>query len=187
MKVLFINQSKSKTYNKSCVLGSYSLHFFFLFFFFSLAAQAVELSTFIPLQYGATKCVLVGDPNQLPATVLSQSASSFGYQQSMFERRLKGGDDVCLLNIQYRMHKDISVFPSRLFYQSKVIDAFPSNSSFIQEWHEDTRFPPYCFYHVESSSENIRFKSYFNKEEALALAEIIEGELFSPLISILQD
>lgn len=35
------------------------------------AAQAVELSTLIPLKYGAKRCILVGDPSQLPATVLS--------------------------------------------------------------------------------------------------------------------
>ena len=34
-----------------------------------LPAQAAELSTLIPLQYGAQRVVLVGDPQQLPATV----------------------------------------------------------------------------------------------------------------------
>lgn len=36
------------------------------------AAQAVELSTLIPLKYNCDRCVLVGDPQQLPATVLSK-------------------------------------------------------------------------------------------------------------------
>ena len=38
------------------------------------AAQAVELSTLIPLKYGCKRCILVGDPQQLPATVKSQIA-----------------------------------------------------------------------------------------------------------------
>lgn len=36
------------------------------------AAQAIELSSLIPLKYGCSKCVLVGDPQQLPPTVISQ-------------------------------------------------------------------------------------------------------------------
>lgn len=36
------------------------------------AAQAIELSTLIPLKYKCQRCILVGDPQQLPPTVLSQ-------------------------------------------------------------------------------------------------------------------
>lgn len=36
------------------------------------AAQAIELSTLIPLKYQCRRCILVGDPQQLPPTVLSQ-------------------------------------------------------------------------------------------------------------------
>lgn len=39
------------------------------------AAQAIELSSLIPLKYGCSHCVLVGDPQQLPPTVLSQDVS----------------------------------------------------------------------------------------------------------------
>lgn len=35
------------------------------------AAQAIELSTLIPLKFPCKRCILVGDPNQLPPTVLS--------------------------------------------------------------------------------------------------------------------
>ncbi len=35
------------------------------------AAQAVETSTLIPLQHRCTGLVLVGDPKQLPATIVS--------------------------------------------------------------------------------------------------------------------
>jgi len=36
------------------------------------ACQCTEMDNLIPLQYGATKLVLVGDPEQLPPTVLSK-------------------------------------------------------------------------------------------------------------------
>lgn len=43
------------------------------------ACQGVELSTLIPLQVGCRRLVLVGDPQQLPATVFSHTAKEFGY------------------------------------------------------------------------------------------------------------
>lgn len=36
------------------------------------AAQSIELSSLIPLKFNSTRCVLVGDPQQLPPTVISQ-------------------------------------------------------------------------------------------------------------------
>ena len=60
------------------------------------AAQAVELSTLIPLRYGCKQCIMVGDPNQLPPTVLSKPAERLGYNQSLFVR-LFDADAVYLL------------------------------------------------------------------------------------------
>lgn len=37
------------------------------------------------------RCILVGDPNQLPATVISQTATSFRYEQSLFQRLQNAG------------------------------------------------------------------------------------------------
>ena len=39
-----------------------------------IRSQAGELATLVPLQHGARRVVLVGDPQQLPATVLSLEA-----------------------------------------------------------------------------------------------------------------
>lgn len=54
------------------------------------AAQAVEPSTFIPLRYGPKRVVLVGDPAQLAATLLSPATARAGYGQSLFERLWRG-------------------------------------------------------------------------------------------------
>jgi hypothetical protein len=48
--------------------------------------QAVEAATLIPLQHGIKRCILVGDPRQLPATVISQEPGSELYQRSLFQR-----------------------------------------------------------------------------------------------------
>lgn len=39
------------------------------------AAQAIELSSLIPLKYRCIRCIMVGDPQQLPPTVLSQEVN----------------------------------------------------------------------------------------------------------------
>lgn len=62
------------------------------------AAQSVEISSLIPLKYDCKRCVLVGDPNQLPPTVLSLVAAKYSYEQSLFVRLQKNAPkDVYLL------------------------------------------------------------------------------------------
>ena len=66
------------------------------------AAQAVELSTLIPLRYGCKRCVLVGDPKQLPATIMSNDAVRKGYSRSLFARLMECGHPVVQLKLQVR-------------------------------------------------------------------------------------
>ncbi|KKF96084.1 Helicase SEN1 [Ceratocystis platani] len=114
------------------------------------AAQCVELSALIPLKYGASKCILVGDPKQLPPTVLSQSAQRYGYDQSLFVRMQKTHpEDIYLLDTQYRMHPHISAFPSREFYDSKLIDGPNMSGLRSMPWHDSLLFSPYRFFDVK--------------------------------------
>ena len=56
------------------------------------AAQAVEPSVLVPLAHGGAKQVfLVGDPEQLPATVMSPLAVAQGYDKSLFKRLQQAG------------------------------------------------------------------------------------------------
>jgi senataxin len=87
------------------------------------AAQAVELSTLIPLRLGVKQLVLVGDPQQLPATVLAKRESVGNYERSLFERLEHCGLPVHTLNIQYRMHPVISLFPRNVFYEGILQDS----------------------------------------------------------------
>lgn len=50
------------------------------------AAQAEEVAALQPLVYGAQGVVLVGDPQQLPATVFSSEAREVQFERSLFER-----------------------------------------------------------------------------------------------------
>jgi hypothetical protein len=86
------------------------------------ATQAVEPSTLIPLRHGASRVVLVGDPMQLPPTLLSPDAAAAGYGCSLFQRLQEAGHPVHLLDTQYRSHPVLSAFPSRYLYGGRLRD-----------------------------------------------------------------
>lgn len=64
--------------------------------------------------------VLVGDPCQLPATVLSRGLAALGLERSLFERLAAAGWPVVRLSVQYRMHPSIRRFPGRHFYDNAL-------------------------------------------------------------------
>ena len=66
------------------------------------------------------RCVLVGDPQQLPATVLSKRSKALAFERSLFERLQLAGWPVHLLRVQYRMHPHIRAFPSAHFYNNEL-------------------------------------------------------------------
>jgi senataxin len=118
------------------------------------AAQCVEMSALIPLKYGCAKCVLVGDPKQLPPTVFSKEAARFQYEQSLFVRMQKNHpDDVHLLDTQYRMHPEISLFPSRTFYDGRLLDGGDMASLRQQPWHQSMLLGPYRFFDVQGQHQ----------------------------------
>ncbi|KAG1653968.1 hypothetical protein FOA52_008664 [Chlamydomonas sp. UWO 241] len=88
------------------------------------AAQALEPATLIPMQLlrSGARIVLVGDPQQLPPTVLSAGGSAAALSQSLFERLQRAGCRVTMLQQQYRMHPAISAFPSQFFYSGRLMD-----------------------------------------------------------------
>ncbi|AOA62748.1 Putative helicase and subunit of the Nrd1 complex [Komagataella phaffii] len=141
------------------------------------ACQCIELSAIIPLRYGCKRCIMVGDPNQLPPTVLSQAAAEYKYEQSLFVRMMNvHPKSVYLLNVQYRMHPQISVFPSKEFYNGKLIDGEGTETKNTRSWHK--KIPPYCFIDVTGKeSTNTSNKSLFNRAEAQAVVSLIDALL----------
>lgn len=131
------------------------------------AAQCVELSALIPLKYGCSKCILVGDPKQLPPTVLSQSAARYGYDQSLFVRMQHNHpEDVHLLDRQYRMHPEISQFPSQEFYEGRLADGADMATLRLQPWHDSQLLGPYRFFDVRGvQTRGNKGQSLVNMEE----------------------
>ena len=119
------------------------------------AAQSIELSALIPLKYGCSKCILVGDPKQLPPTVLSREAARFQYEQSLFVRmQVNHPDDVHLLDTQYRMHPEISKFPSREFYDGRLLDGKDMDKQTAKLWHKSAILGPYRFFDVQGTQQS---------------------------------
>jgi hypothetical protein len=116
------------------------------------AAQALETSILIPLQLGIDRCILVGDPQQLPATVTSRTADRNLYARSLFERLQAAGMGVQLLAVQYRMHPAIRAFPSAHFYDGKLTDSLGAQGR-SAPWHCDIRFSPFVFYNLKGGED----------------------------------
>ncbi|KAG9148748.1 hypothetical protein Leryth_013426 [Lithospermum erythrorhizon] len=118
------------------------------------AAQAVEPATLIPLANGCKQVFLVGDPVQLPATVISTSATSFGYDMSLFKRFQTAGYPVTMLKTQYRMHPEIRSFPSKEFYDGALEDGPDITLQTKRKWHTYRCFGPFCFFDIHEGKES---------------------------------
>ncbi|EDO40726.1 predicted protein [Nematostella vectensis] len=122
------------------------------------ACQCCEMDILIPLQYRPSKLILVGDPEQLPATVISTKARELLYGRSMFDRLYKffkvlprHERPVHLLELQYRMHPEIALFPAEHVYNKAI-----RNDSSVEKRHFPLQVPYAVFDTVTSSEHNDR-------------------------------
>ncbi|WVQ83579.1 hypothetical protein IAT38_005720 [Cryptococcus sp. DSM 104549] len=136
------------------------------------AAQAIEMSCLIPLKYGCKRCIMVGDPNQLPPTTFSTEAEKNSYNQSLFVRITKRDPThVQLLSIQYRMHPNISELPSKVFYDGRLRDGPDMAKKTAALWHQRHVFGPYRFFNIQGH-ERQSGTSTRNPDEAKAAVEL---------------
>lgn len=146
------------------------------------AAQAVELSTLIPLKFSCERLILVGDPKQLAATVFSETAIRLNYDQSLFKRFQEAGHEVVILKTQYRMHRIISKFISDTFYDGLLEDDINIGLSTEKEaCLASPAFQPLTFYDVESE-ESFDNNSYFNNQQINIILKLVEllKKIYSP-------
>ncbi|MEO1261385.1 MAG: AAA domain-containing protein [Bacteroidota bacterium] len=134
------------------------------------AAQGLEPATWIPITR-ASKVVLAGDPFQLPPTVKSNEARRGGFGITMIEKCLERMDQSSLLNVQYRMHRQIMAFSNKWFYEGKLKAA-----EAIAEHRLDIELPaPVAFIDTAGTGFeeqlNEKSKSRFNPDEFQVLCE----------------
>jgi superfamily I DNA and/or RNA helicase len=118
------------------------------------AAQSLEVESLIPLRFGCNKMIQVGDPEQLPATVLSKRAQENGLTRSLFGRIYQGfsyrdSNPIKMLYIQYRMHPEICIFPSTQFYRGKLI----TGKTNVVKTTGRAEPEPYLMYDLQKSHE----------------------------------
>ncbi|XP_021285996.1 probable helicase MAGATAMA 3 isoform X2 [Herrania umbratica] len=118
------------------------------------AAQAVEPATLVPLASGCKQVFLIGDPVQLPATVISPVAEKLGYGTSLFKRFQRAGYPVKMLKTQYRMHPKIRSFPSKEFYDEALEDGSDVEDQTTRDWHKYRCFGPLCFFDIYEGKES---------------------------------
>ncbi|KAL3506739.1 hypothetical protein ACH5RR_032121 [Cinchona calisaya] len=134
------------------------------------AAQLRECESLIPLQLsGLRHAILVGDECQLPATIKSKVSDEAGFGRSLFERLSSLGHSKYLLNVQYRMHPSISLFPNSKFYHNMILDAPNVKSKRYEKCYLPERmFGPYSFINVLNGREE-------RDEDEHSLRNIVEA------------
>ncbi|XP_069603679.1 probable helicase senataxin [Ranitomeya imitator] len=146
------------------------------------AGQSCEVETLIPLLHRCTKLILVGDPEQLPPTVISSKAEDLGYGQSLMARLCRQlessghGSLILQLTVQYRMHPDICLFPSSYFYKHVLkTDRATEEVRCSSEW----PFQPYMVFDVADGYEMKEKESFANPQEikmVVALMKLIKSK-----------
>jgi superfamily I DNA and/or RNA helicase len=145
------------------------------------AAAATEPEVCIPFHLKPSRVLLVGDPLQLPATILSRQAATLGLAKSMQERlMLDCRYPHVMLNIQYRMKPDISHFPSSRFYNSKLLNggnvSSPSYGTAGRPSHPERILlggRPYTFLQVGGVEEQGAGGSFRNPAEAQVVVDLL--------------
>ncbi|KAJ0242882.1 DNA2/NAM7 helicase-like [Hirschfeldia incana] len=146
------------------------------------AAQLKECESAIPLQLpGLQHAVLIGDEKQLPAMIQSKIASEADLGRSLFERLVLLGHKKQLLNMQYRMHPSISIFPNREFYGMRILDA-PSVRvrSYEKRFLPGKMYGPYSFINVPYGRE--QFGQGFSSKNMVEVSVV--DEIVSKLYSV---
>ncbi|KAJ1704694.1 hypothetical protein LUZ63_004473 [Rhynchospora breviuscula] len=142
------------------------------------AAQLKESESLIPLQLiDVRHAFLIGDENQLAAMVRSKISAKAAFGRSLFERLSLIGHKKHLLNIQYRMHPDIHVFPNRKFYRGCILDG-PNvrKESYSRSCLKEPMYGAYSFIHVVNNKDTSdqAGRSCKNLVEVAAVHHIIE-------------
>eukprot|EP00927_Polykrikos_kofoidii_P041198 TRINITY_DN35118_c0_g1_i1.p1 TRINITY_DN35118_c0_g1~~TRINITY_DN35118_c0_g1_i1.p1 ORF type:complete len:1268 (+),score=240.36 TRINITY_DN35118_c0_g1_i1:58-3804(+) len=124
------------------------------------AAQSVEAETMLLLDWDPCKMLLVGDPYQLAASVVSRGGTARHFDRSLMGRLFAAGEPYSMLNRQHRMHPDIADFPARHFYKgllrnAKVVKGMlDGTGGTLTDWDNDfMTLPPYVVIDATDGNE----------------------------------
>ena len=147
------------------------------------AAQTPEVDFYIITNFpGVKRIVVVGDPQQLPSTVISQACAQMGFGESWMKKvQALHPNAVHLLDTQYRMDPLILAFPNKAFYDNRIStgENVLSRDEIIQK--------PFAF--VDTSKQGFEemdhFKSYCNLYEAEVIKTLLTSD--SDILNVLEN
>ncbi|TRY66918.1 hypothetical protein TCAL_04359 [Tigriopus californicus] len=130
--------------------------------------QATEPECMVPVVLGAKQLILVGDHCQLGPVVMCKKAAKGGLSQSLFERLVVLGIRPLRLEVQYRMHPELSAFPSNFFYDGTLQNGVSGEDRRLNidfPWPQPEK--P-TFFYASTGQEEIAGSgtSYLNRTEA---------------------
>ncbi|PAV62506.1 hypothetical protein WR25_00136 [Diploscapter pachys] len=133
------------------------------------STQATEPEVLVPIVRGVRQLVLVGDHCQLGPVIMCKKAAKAGLQQSLFERLILLGNRPFRLQVQYRMHPELSAFPSNIFYEGSLQNGVTDNERQLRgvNWDWPVQNKPMMFwscYGMEEMSSS--GTSFLNRTEA---------------------
>ena len=139
------------------------------------AAAATEAEMVIPLHLHPKRMLAVGDPRQLPASVTSRRAATFGLDKSLLDRLMYTcGEDHVMLDTQYRMNPSICSFPSNQFYDGNLKDGENVLAPFYKSDVQLLSGRPYVFLDIIGDEKRSYYGSYYNDEEANAVVALVQ-------------
>ncbi|KAF7701722.1 ATP-dependent helicase NAM7 [Cucumispora dikerogammari] len=137
--------------------------------------QAVDPTFFVSLSLNPKKIILIGDPKQLPPTILNGNHTAY---ETTFFSRLGQHQPVNLLNIQYRMHPDIAAFPSQYFYNDQIQNGVSVEA--YQDILKNVKIPYFpCSFINTNGKEERSYNSYLNKTEVDLVFYLIDKIYFN--------
>jgi ATP-dependent RNA/DNA helicase IGHMBP2 len=141
--------------------------------FIDEAAQALEPACWIPI-LRTQRIVFAGDHCQLPPTIKSAEAAKSGLAVTLFEKGIhKNPEMSSLLQVQYRMNENIMEFPSKWFYEGKLIAHESVKGGLLRPYHSPVDFidTAGCGYDEQQDPETL---SRYNDEEATLTLKVVE-------------
>lgn len=137
------------------------------------ATQANELETLQPIVMGIEKFILVGDPQQLSATVCNKEAKDLNYGKSLFTRIADNfesipyaSNPIRMLEEQYRMDPKICSFPNKHFYQNRL-KSIPNKCNKIVP-----TLQPYLVFNIRDATNTN--DNYFNQIEVEFIHNLLD-------------
>ncbi|KAL8472338.1 hypothetical protein ACS0TY_029523 [Phlomoides rotata] len=148
------------------------------------AAQVKECESSIPLQFpGLEHAILVGDEKQLPAMVKSKICEKADFGRSLFERLVRIGHSKHLLNVQYRMHPSISLFPNNKFYGSRIRNGRNvTGSAYEKRFLRENLFGSYSFINVTNGYEEFDDRHSWKNIMEVSIVAGILSKLYEEFI-----